>query len=135
LRTEYCQRPDEHDFKGYAECFTEDGTMQFEEWGQVKGRAAIERAASVERAFEGLQHSITNVQLEVDGSDTATGRANLMFFATPSVSKPEVNYAFGGPYQFKYRRTSEGWRLTSMKLRKVWAQGEDTTGSFTAKAA
>jgi 3-phenylpropionate/cinnamic acid dioxygenase small subunit len=98
----------------------------------MKGHAAIEQAASAERPFAGLQHSFTNVQVEVDGSDTATGRANLIFFATPQLSKPEVNYAFGGPYKFEFKRTRQGWRISSMKLRKVWAQGQDTLGVFTA---
>jgi hypothetical protein len=109
-----------------------DALAQFEEWGEMKGHAAIEQAASAERPFEGLQHSFTNVQVEVDGSDIATGRANLIFFATPQLSKPEVNYAFGGPYKFEFKRTRQGWRISSMKLRKVWAQGQDTLGVFTA---
>lgn len=128
----YCSRPDHHDFAGFAQTFTEDGTMEFEQWPKVVGREAIAKASSVEGKFQGLQHTVTNLQFSVDGSDSATGTAYLWFAATPEVSKPEVHYAFGGPYTFHFKRTTEGWRISRMHLKKIWAYGQGTEKTFTA---
>jgi hypothetical protein len=132
LLNRYCNIADEKDWEGYAGTFAEDGKMTYEEWGTVSGRADIAKAASVEQRFAGLQHSMTNMQFEVDGSDTATGTAYLWFCATPDTKDPGTNYAFGGPYKFEFRRGATGWEITSMRLRKTWAMGQDTEGVFTA---
>lgn len=129
---QYCKRADDHDFKGHAATYAEDGKMCFENWGEIIGREGIEKAASAEMPFEGLQHSMTNMQFEVDGSDRATGTAYLWFVATPETNKPDVHYAFGGPYRFEFKRAQEGWQITSMRLKKIWAQGRDTLGVFGA---
>lgn len=130
LLNQYCYIADAKDWKGYSETFIEDGAMHYESWPAVRGRAAIEKAASAEQIFEGLQHSMTNMQFEIDGSDKATGRAYLWFAATPETTKPSITYSFGGPYNFDFVRTSEGWRISQMRLRKIWAFGEDTKKVF-----
>jgi hypothetical protein len=132
LLNRYCNIADEKDWEGYARTFAEDGKMTFEEWGTVSGRANIAKAASVEQRFEGLQHSMSNMQFNMDGSDTATGTAYLWFCATPDTKNPGINYAFGGPYKFEFHRGGSGWEITSMKLRKTWAMGQDTEGIFSA---
>lgn len=128
----YCSRPDNYDFEGFSQTFTEDGSMEFEQWPKVVGREAIKKASSTEARFQGLQHTMTNLQFSVDGSDVASGTAYLWFAATPDVSNPESHYAFGGPYTFNFKRTAEGWRISRMQLKKIWAQGHDTEKVFTA---
>lgn len=132
LLNRYCNIADEKDWDGYAATFAEDGNMTFEEWGTVSGRKDIAKAASAEQRFDGLQHSMTNMEFVVDGSDIATGTSYLWFCATPDTKNPGINYAFGGPYKFKFRRGSTGWEITSMRLKKTWAMGQDTEGVFTA---
>ncbi|KAJ4361116.1 uncharacterized protein N0V89_001685 [Didymosphaeria variabile] len=132
LLNEYCNIADAHDWVGYANTYTDDAIMTFEEWGDTHGKEAIAKAASAEERFEGLQHSMTNMQFNVDGSDSATGTAYLWFCATPAVKQPEVHYAFGGPYKFEFKRTSQGWKISRMHLKKIWAQGKDTERVFTA---
>jgi len=134
LLNEYCNIADAHDWVGYANTYIEDAVMTFEEWGDVVGRDAIVKAAGVEQRYEGLQHSMTNMQFEVNGSDKATGTAYLCFWATPELAKPETNYGFGGPYKFEFVRTADGWKISRMRLKKVWAQGVDTFENFTASA-
>ncbi|KIY00649.1 uncharacterized protein Z520_03312 [Fonsecaea multimorphosa CBS 102226] len=133
LMNRYCYTCDNYMFQEFANFFTEDATLNFEEWGELKGREAILKATEVEGAFQGLQHSMTNIAFHVDGSDAASATGYLNFYATPDRSKPEIHYGFGGPYSFTYRRTQDGWKVTSQRLRKHWAQGEDTKGLFTAK--
>ena len=131
LLNRYCNIADAKDWEGYADTYVPEGAvMTFESWGDIVGKKAIAKAASAEQVFEGLQHTMTNMQFEVDGSDTATGTAYLWFCATPETNKPEINYAFGGPYKFDFARTSQGWRISRMRLRKIWAQGKDTRGVF-----
>jgi len=132
LLNHYCNIADAHDWEGYANCYIDDAVMTFESWGDIKGKKEITKASSAEQIFEGLQHSMTNMQFQVDGSDKATGTAYLWFCATPETSKPEVHYAFGGPYKFEFVRTSDGWRISRMRLKKIWAQGKDTKGVFGA---
>ncbi|RFU29319.1 hypothetical protein B7463_g7003, partial [Scytalidium lignicola] len=133
LLNRYCNIADAKDWQGYADCYVEDAVMTFESWGDVVGRDAIRKASSAEQIFEGLQHSMTNMEFKVDGSDRATGSSYLWFCATPETAKPGINYAFGGPYKFEFIRTNDGWRISRMRLRKIWAQGEDTKGVFGGK--
>jgi len=132
LLNRYCNTADAKDWEGYAGTFTEDGKMTFEEWGTTSGRKEIAKAAGVEGRFAGLQHSMTNMQFAVDGSDTATGTAYLWFCATPDTKNPGIHYAFGGPYKFEFRRGTAGWEITNMRLKKIWAMGQDTEGVFSA---
>jgi hypothetical protein len=134
LLNRYCNIADAKDWDGYANTFAEDGIMTFEEWGDIKGRKDIAKAASAEQRFAGLQHSMTNMQFEVDGSDKAAGTSYLWFAATPNTKEPEVNYAFGGPYKFEFQRAARGWEIKKMRLKKIWAQGQDTEGVFTHQA-
>lgn len=130
LLNRYCYVADAKDWKSYSQTFTEDGSMHYESWSPVRGREAIAKAASAEQPFEGLQHSMTNFQFEVDGSDKATGRSYLWFAATPKTSTPGDNYSFGGPYQFDFVRTPEGWLISRMRLQKIWAHGQDSLKVF-----
>lgn len=132
LLNRYCNIADQKDWEGYANTYTDNGVMTFESWGDIVGKAAIAKTASAEQIFEGLQHSMTNMQFEVDGSDRATGTAYLWFCATPETANPGINYAFGGPYKFEFARTNQGWRISRMRLRKTWAMGKDTKGVFGA---
>ncbi|OAL25786.1 hypothetical protein AYO20_10341 [Fonsecaea nubica] len=133
LLNRYCTIADAKDWKGYADTYIDDGAiMTFESWGDVVGKENIAKTASAEQVFDGLQHTMTNMEFAVDGSDRATGTAYLWFCATPDTSKPEIHYAFGGPYRFEFQRTAKGWRISHMWLKKIWAQGKDTKGVFGA---
>ncbi|CAI4218912.1 unnamed protein product [Parascedosporium putredinis] len=132
LLNRYCNTADDRDWVSFGQCFTEDGVMCFENWGDVVGQEKITAAAGgAEDRFEGLQHSMTNQQVDVDG-DEAACRCYLWFAATMDRSKPHEYHAFGGHYRFKFRRTAEGWRISQMQLKKMWAQNEDTEGVFNA---
>lgn len=130
LLNTYCTTADAHDWTAYANTYIDEGAiMTFESWGDIAGKENIAKAASAEQIFEGLQHTMTNMEFQVNG-DKATGSAYLWFCATPETAKPEMHYAFGGPYRFEFQRTSKGWRISHMRLKKIWAQGKDTKGVF-----
>ncbi|KAF4334395.1 hypothetical protein FBEOM_11787 [Fusarium beomiforme] len=130
LLNRYCNTADDHKWDEFAACFVADGILGFEKWGDIVGRENISAAAGgAEDRFQGLQHSMSNMQFTVDG-DEASGTCYLWFAATMDTSQPHKYHAFGGSYKFKFRRTSEGWRISRMQLKKIWAQNEDTEKVF-----
>jgi 3-phenylpropionate/cinnamic acid dioxygenase small subunit len=132
LLNRYCNTADDHKWDEFAACFIPDGVLGFEKWGDIVGRDKIAAAAGgAENRFQGLQHSMTNMQFTIN-EDTASARCYLWFAATMDTSKPHEYHAFGGHYRFQFKRTSEGWRIARMELHKVWAQNKDTEGVFGA---
>ncbi|KAJ9657636.1 hypothetical protein H2198_004164 [Neophaeococcomyces mojaviensis] len=78
LLNRYCNIADAKDWEGYADTYVDEGAkMTLESWGDMVGKENIAKAASVEQVFEGLQHTMTNMEFPVDGSDNATGIAYL----------------------------------------------------------
>ncbi|KAH8654826.1 hypothetical protein BGZ61DRAFT_486884 [Ilyonectria robusta] len=130
LLNRYCNTADDHKWDEFANCFIPDGVLGFEKWGDVVGRDKIAAiAGNAEDRFQGLQHSMTNMNFTVNG-DEASGTCYLWFAATMDTSKPHEYHAFGGPYKFNFKRTPEGWRISRMQLKKIWAQNEDTQKVF-----
>lgn len=84
--------------------------------------------SSVGDRFQVLQHYLTNIDLEIYG-DQAKGVAYLWLAAIVDTSKPHEYHAFGGPYEFVFKRTDAGWKIASVQLYKLWAQN-DTLGVF-----
>ena len=121
----YCKMADSHQWADYAACFAEDGVVRFDDWNDVVGRDQIASliGGGLGR-FQGLQHSLTNIDLAIDG-DAATGNCYLWFAATLDTTKPHEHQGFGGPYELSFARTAEGWRIASLKLRKIWSQSTD----------
>ncbi|KAI0460032.1 hypothetical protein F5B21DRAFT_455026 [Xylaria acuta] len=132
LLNRYCNFADNHRWDDYASCFLEDGVVKFDDWEDVVGREKIVTLISTaENRFQGQQHSLTNIELSLDG-DIASGTCYLWFAATLDTSTPHEHHSFGGPYEFTFRRTKAGWRIATVKLRKIWAQNPDTEGVFGA---
>lgn len=130
LLNRYCMLCDTHRWDDFSQCFLPDGRLHFEVWDEVVGPEKIAAIASgAEDRFQGLQHSMTNLDVTVNGDD-ATCRCYLWFAAIMDTSKPHEYHAFGGPYKFTFKRTTEGWRIATMQLKKIWAQNKDTEGVF-----
>ena len=131
LMNRYCRTADKKDWQAWAECFVEDSVFDFGPFGQHNGRDTIREVCSAaEEPYKDMQHSMTNMQFEVDG-DTATGTAYLWFAGVPDTSKPGEHFDIGGPYEWEFTRTPEGWRLSLMRLRIAWTLGQDTDAVFT----
>ncbi|VUC26554.1 unnamed protein product [Clonostachys rosea] len=126
LLNRYCNTADDRKWDEFAACFIADGILGFEKWGDIVGHEKIAAAArGAEDRFQGLQHSMTNMNFDING-DEASGTCYLWFAATMDTSKPHEYHAFGGTYKFSFKRTPEGWRVARMQLKKIWAQNEDT---------
>ncbi|RYP75783.1 hypothetical protein DL769_003739 [Monosporascus sp. CRB-8-3] len=130
LLNKYCTFANNHQWDEYTFCFLENGIVKFEDWEDVVGREKIAALiGSSEDRFQGLQHSLTNVELSIDG-DQVTGICYLRFAATLNTSKPYEYHGFGEPYDFSFRRTKHGWKIATLQLKKIWAQNQDTEGVF-----
>jgi ketosteroid isomerase-like protein len=130
LLNQYVMRPDAKDWAGYAKLYVEDGVMGFDQWGDVVGHEAIEKAVSKEEAYEGLEHLTANIEITLESPDTASAIARLWFAATPKLATPNDNFAFGGIYNFGVVKRQDGWKLKSMRLKTLWSQGKDTQNIF-----
>lgn len=130
LMNRYCRTADENDWEGWSRCFTENADFDFGPFGQHHGREKIrEVCEAAEAPYLDKQHSMTNMQFEVDG-DTARGTAYLWFAGVPDPLNPLHHYDIGGPYRWEFQRTDEGWLLSRMNLRIVWTQGDADASVF-----
>lgn len=128
LLNQYCQNVDNHRWDAYTDCFLENGVVEIENGDDVVGRANIgTQMSSLGNRFQALLHSLTNIDLVIDG-DQATGSCYLWFAAIVNTSKPYEYHGFGGPYVFKFGRTDAGWKIASLRMKKLWAQNPDTSG-------
>ncbi len=124
----YQWRADEFDWAGWSECFTEDAVFDMPNYqGLLTGRKQIHDVckASMDLACKVMQHLIVNVDFELTGKDTATGRANLIFIGLPDPDQQTQSYQSGGRYHWKFRRTTDGWRICRGRLDFLWNNGKD----------
>lgn len=160
LMNRYCWQVDRKNWDTFGEVYVENGEMDFEAFGTVRGRKNIvETTRQAEECFEGMQHSQTNREFILDykddspdGSvgDTATATAYLFFVVCEDTRKnSQGHFKMGGPYHFEYERVyhpdseegklwgARGWRLTKMKLRLIWTDHDqnDKAGTFTSSRA
>jgi hypothetical protein len=130
LMNRYCRTSDAKDWYAWSLCFVEDAEFEFGPFGTHHGRQKIrEVCEAAEEPYLSMQHSMTNMQFEIDG-DTATGTAYLWFAGVQDPQNPSKHYDIGGPYEWTFRRTPEGWRLSRMHLRVVWTQGDQEQSVF-----
>jgi hypothetical protein len=116
---------DERDFDGLRELFTDDGTVATP-GGTVSGHdALVAQARRGHTRDEGIQHVITNHLVDIDG-DRASVRANLLVaFAAAGPEDPQP-FLLGEVYRFELRRTTDGWRISSLRSTPVWSLNRST---------
>lgn len=130
LMNRYCRTSDAKDWFGWSRCFVEDAEFDFGPFGTHNGRDKIrEICEKAEEPYLDMQHSMTNMQFEVDG-DKATGTAYLWFAGVPDPQNPSQHFDIGGPYRWEFRRTAQGWLLSKMHLRITWTQGSEDANVF-----
>jgi len=109
---------------GVADLFTDDGVWLGADGGGMRGREEI-RTAFAQR--EGLarrqsRHVMTNVRIDRDRDDHATGTAYLINYrhdATGGIAArpaPADHPKFVGDYHFTFRREPAGWRVESLRF-------------------
>lgn len=122
---------DEHRFDDLRELFTDDATATTP-GGTAEGRdSVVAQATRNHVGVDRLQHVLTNVLVDLDGPDAATGatvRANLIAHFASADGVPEQT--IGGVYRFRVRATPAGWRIAALQVAPVWrAAGVRTAAS------
>jgi hypothetical protein len=83
--------------------------------GQAEGIERVIAQARRNHQYDGLQHVITNVLVDLEG-DHADVRANLV---ASFVDDARVEQ-HGERYRFEAVRTADGWRLSRVQVTPVW---------------
>jgi SnoaL-like domain len=121
---------DRHDWDTWSACWADDAEFDFGPWGVTRGRAAIREAViAAERAYPAMQHHLLNMQFEIDG-DRATGIGYMWFVAIADAATPDRHLDLGGPYEWEFIRTDEGWRMQVQRLAVAWTSGQDSLERF-----
>lgn len=125
---------DTKDWQAYASNFAADGTLELP-WPAADGDGPAGhrgREGMADYVSKGLgqfiqtQHISSNHQIEIDG-DTASSHSYCQAAHRRSHDDPSDLWILGGWYSNTYRRTDEGWKITSVKLVSVWqTDGLDT---------
>ena len=130
LMHDYQRLADERRYRDWADmCWTEDAVFE-NSFGSLNGREQIyEGCTEAMKIFEVQEHVIANTRFRVNGDD-ATGTGVVLFTGVPDAKKPGEQVVAGGHYDWRFRRTQDGWKLCYSFLNFIWSRG-DSTGMFT----
>jgi len=110
---------DEHRFDDLRNLFIENATVSTP-GGVAQGRdAVIAQATRNHQHYARLQHSMTNLLIELKG-DHASARANLHAAFAGESGAPEL--VLGAVYRFQAQRSDQGWLLAALEVTPIWRQ-------------
>jgi hypothetical protein len=94
--------------------------------GRAQGVEAIRAQASANHLPDVVtQHLLVDLVLDIEG-DRATARANSVnvFARGEGRYAPPSVFRIGAVSRFELARTSDGWRIATMLMQPIWADGE-----------
>jgi ketosteroid isomerase-like protein len=121
----YARAIDAKDWKSLERVFTPDARIHYalERGAELSFAELGAWLAGAMRIFKATQHVISNPLVELRG-DAASSTAYLV--ATHVQIKQDGTPALtteGGRYSDTWRRTSEGWRIATRRLDRIWVNG------------
>lgn len=129
LLHDYQRLADERRYRDWADCWTDDAVFE-NSFGSLNGKQEIYEACnSAMDVFKVQQHVIGNTRFRISG-DEATGTGVVVFTGVPDAAKPGEHVVSGGHYDWRFRRTEAGWKMSYSFLRFIWSRG-DSAGMFT----
>jgi uncharacterized protein (TIGR02246 family) len=107
-----------------ADLFTEDGVWTGADGRGMHGRAEILAAFSGRQglARRKSRHVMTNVLIDIDGENAATGIAYLINYRHDTTGEPQEGPGparhpkFVGDYHLRFRREHEQWRIETLRF-------------------
>ncbi len=121
---EFARALDDRDWLAYAATYADDGVLEVPGAFRFEGRDQMARADEYGLArYAGTWHLSANHAISIDG-DRATTRSYLL--AAHLLGRGRHDHADGaGWYDCTLRRTTEGWRFTSVRIQEVWTNGTE----------
>ena len=125
LISAFARTLDTRDWEGYGQLHTEDCLFEIGGLGFTnKGREAIVKGAEKSMAkFFCTWHMTGNPGIEIDG-DKAYARSYSQGVHRMNDKDPNMHSTGAGWYDWEFRRTAGGWRISGIKLNILWHAGE-----------
>ena len=100
--------------------FTDDGVL--DRMGTVfAGRAELDRFLAARSTAFTTRHLCTNIRVDFDGDDAATGSCYVLFFQGSNEKEAAQSIAQAAPsvveYHDRFQRTAAGWRIRERRIR------------------
>ncbi len=118
---------DNKDWKQYADNFADGGYIELPDPQSTSGATfkllkehMLEKVPKSLGRYHATHHISANHQIAIDG-DEAKSRSYLQ--AVHVGATPHDHWSAGGWYDCHYRRTSQGWKFTQVKLTSIWQAG------------
>ncbi len=54
----------------------------------------------------------------------------MWFVGLADAERPDRIYEMGGPYEWRFVREPDGWKVARQHLDVWWTKGDDATGAF-----
>ncbi len=112
---------DSRDFQGVADRFTEDAEIVLP-FASYPVSELVERSEKIFAPFEATHHMVGNIAITIDG-DRAQSRQYIRATHVPDSSAADRHADVGGWYDWQYRRTPSGWRITRYELTFIFSDG------------
>jgi uncharacterized protein (TIGR02246 family) len=132
---DYARFVDSGEASRIADLFTDDGVWTGANGHSMNGRAELLSAFSGRQALTRRlsRHVMTNVAVDIQGEDRATGLAYLINYRHDSQSDvaerpgPARNPKFVGDYHLEFRRVDGQWRIATLRFDLLFLRrrGED----------
>jgi 3-phenylpropionate/cinnamic acid dioxygenase small subunit len=114
---------DERRFEDLRTIYSDQARFEFSDNPEIGDLdSAIANAEKMATHFEHTHHVITNPIIELNG-DSATIRTNLVATHVLRNTRPGEHYDAGMVYRFTAVKTAAGWRLSHVKLQRIWSNG------------
>lgn len=122
LTVAYCYILDERQYEQLREVFTPDARVDYGSAVCEGVAAIIEKVRGSIQMLDATQHIVSSHRVTIDG-DTASSSCQLFSQHVRKGTAEGELYTIGGRYHDELVRTSDGWRIATRVLERLWTQG------------
>ena len=126
LLARYCERLDEYDIDGVAQCFSADAVTDYGagRGGEVRGRSAIaERIAAGQKAFRRTHHQLGQIRIRLHGDDAESTSYQMTWHELQSGRKDLVCLR----YLDQLQQLDGEWLITHRRVEVTLVDGFEGT--------
>lgn len=122
LMVGYCYAVDDRDFDALDQFFTDDAVIDYSEMVDAKGplREIKEFLRTSLAPVPMFQHAVMTTQYKFDGDRAETRTVCHNPMVVPGDDGQPQTLFFGLWYIHQFRRTAEGWRISSLREKKCY---------------